>query len=237
MVNRTAATLEQVAAIGPYFAVTCGERPDPDGFLPLTELYADADALKAYVQAVGQRIGTDQMRVAASTLHLGTASRLWSIALASVALTGGVPDLNPEQLWWRPALSGPIDLWLPAPRELPGAAAAAVHGTVAVQNLRPLAEAVQRVSGVSPRILRGNAASALVGALRVLITRAPHVPQPVIPLVRDLLGREPLTGAGAFDPGADGTITFRRRSCCLYYRVPGAGTCGDCILNHKERSA
>jgi ferric iron reductase protein FhuF len=24
--------------------------------------------------------------------------------------------------------------------------------------------------------------------------------------------------------------SFRRRSCCLFYRVPGGGTCGDCIL-------
>jgi hypothetical protein len=230
----TRAALDQVAAIGPYFAVTYGKRPAADGFRPLTELYTDADALRGYVQAVGRRLGTDQVRVAASTLHLGTASRLWSIALASAALTGRVPDLSPERLWWRPASSGPVELWLPAPRELPDETVAAVHHTVAVQNLRPLADAVHRVCRVSPQVLRGNAASALVGALRVLLARAPDAPHPVVPLVRDLLGREPLTGAGAFDADRHGTITFHRRSCCLYYRVSGAGTCGDCVLNRKE---
>ncbi|MBT2511374.1 (2Fe-2S)-binding protein [Streptomyces sp. ISL-98] len=236
MVNTTTSTLEQVTAIGPYFAVRCGQQPDADGFRPLTELYADAAALKGYVQSVGRRLGTDQVRVAASTLHLGTASRLWSIALASAALTGRVPDLRPEHLWWRPAPSGPVELWLPAPRELPLDTAAALHDTVAIQNLRPLADAVHRVCGVSPQVLRGNAASALVGALRVLRARASHAPHPVVPLGRDLLGREPLTGAGAFDAGTNGSITFRRRSCCLYYRVPGAGTCGDCVLKPKERT-
>jgi hypothetical protein len=24
---------------------------------------------------------------------------------------------------------------------------------------------------------------------------------------------------------------FRRRSCCLYYRIPGGGRCGDCALD------
>jgi iron complex transport system ATP-binding protein len=23
---------------------------------------------------------------------------------------------------------------------------------------------------------------------------------------------------------------YRRTSCCLYYRVPGGGLCGDCVL-------
>lgn len=27
-----------------------------------------------------------------------------------------------------------------------------------------------------------------------------------------------------------GLLAFRRRSCCLYYRVPGGSTCGDCCL-------
>ncbi|GAA4672492.1 hypothetical protein GCM10023347_28070 [Streptomyces chumphonensis] len=239
MVNPARTTLDQVAAIGPYFAVKCGEQPDGSrGFRPLTALYTDEDALTAYVRAVGRRIGTDHRRVAASTLHLGTASRLWSIALGSAVLTGRAPDLDPDRLWWRAPPSGPAELWLPAPRELPQETATALHDTVAVRNLRPFADAVHRVCGVSPQILRGNAASALVGALRVLLARAPQSGQRAVPLVRALLGREPLTGAGVLDVDRDeGTVAFRRRSCCLYYRVPGAGICGDCVLHTKERSA
>ncbi|MGH3410268.1 MAG: (2Fe-2S)-binding protein [Streptosporangiaceae bacterium] len=25
-------------------------------------------------------------------------------------------------------------------------------------------------------------------------------------------------------------LGFRRHSCCLYYRLPGGGLCGDCAL-------
>jgi ferric iron reductase protein FhuF len=28
--------------------------------------------------------------------------------------------------------------------------------------------------------------------------------------------------------------TFRRRSCCLYYRVPGGAVCGDCVLHERR---
>ncbi len=28
---------------------------------------------------------------------------------------------------------------------------------------------------------------------------------------------------------------FRRRSCCLYYRVPGGGLCGDCCFDREHR--
>jgi hypothetical protein len=39
----------------------------------------------------------------------------------------------------------------------------------------------------------------------------------------------PLRGAGRFArPGL-----FIRRSCCLYYRIPGGGLCGDCVLAHR----
>ncbi|WP_203881128.1 (2Fe-2S)-binding protein [Planotetraspora kaengkrachanensis] len=30
-------------------------------------------------------------------------------------------------------------------------------------------------------------------------------------------------------------LQFRRRSCCLYYRVPGARRCGDCSLDRDPR--
>ncbi|WP_443067674.1 (2Fe-2S)-binding protein [Streptomyces sp. NBC_01351] len=236
----TAGTLARVSAIGPYFEVATGPRPPVSPgdarFRPLTELYEDPGALEQYVRAVAARLGTDQPRVAASTLHIGTASRLWSIALACAALTGRVPDLGPGRLWWRPAATGPVALWLPEIREVDSAAEAALHETVAVRNLAPWADAVRRVSGVSAHSLRGNAASGLIGAHRVLLAREPRAPHPVADLVPRLLDRPPLAGAGTHRTTPEGRIAFRRRSCCLYYRVPGAGKCGDCVLTQPEKA-
>lgn len=235
MVNAT--TWDRVSAVGPYFEVTAGPRAHTADFRPMAELHTDAGPLDTSVGLVGRRIGTDEPRVAASTLHLGTASRLWSVALASAALTGAVPDLDPEGLWWRRTPTGPLELWLPAPHMLTARTDTALHRTVVEQNLTPLADTIRRAYGVSPHTLRGNAASALVGAARVLTDRAPDAPHPVLPLVRALLDRPPLAGAGTLHTGGPHTLTFHRHNCCLYYRVPGAGTCGDCVLNTRDRTA
>ncbi|QGV77242.1 (2Fe-2S)-binding protein [Streptomyces ficellus] len=223
----------RVSAIGPYFAVSHGPRPDASRYRPLSELYGDHEVLDRYVEAVARRLGTGQRRVAASTLHIGTAARLWSIGLATASLTGRVPDLAPGRLWWRTPESGPIDLWLPeatTTAAAPDGLADGLHEAVVVRNLLPLADAVRRHYGVSPHALRGNAASALIGAVRVLLAHAPGAPHPPVPLATALLEREPLAGAGAFTAQP---LTYRRRSCCLYYRVRGAGYCGDCVLTSK----
>ncbi|MEU8785332.1 (2Fe-2S)-binding protein [Streptomyces sp. NPDC048637] len=232
----TTDTLAQVSAVGRYFAVSCGPRTDAADFLPLTDLYGEQAVLEGAVEAVGLRLGTDQRRVAASTLHIGTAARLWSVALAVTALTGEVPDLAPERLWWRAAQSGPIDLWLPervaAARgdEVPDA----LYESVVVRNLLPLDEAMRRHFRLSPQVLRGNAAATLVGAVHTLDARAPDAPHPPLPLVTALLEREPLKSAGTLTVHP---LAYRRRNCCLYYRVPGVGYCDECVLNREKAPA
>ncbi|MGN6608865.1 MAG: (2Fe-2S)-binding protein [Jatrophihabitans sp.] len=47
--------------------------------------------------------------------------------------------------------------------------------------------------------------------------------------VRRLLGEGWLAGAGTWPEGG----AFRRRNCCLLYRVPAAGSCGDCVLGQR----
>ena len=50
-------------------------------------------------------------------------------------------------------------------------------------------------------------------------------------LAATVLDMRPLRGAGERLPPIDPDHgwTFRRRSCCLYYRV-GGGLCEDCVL-------
>ncbi|MFI1618174.1 (2Fe-2S)-binding protein [Streptomyces lydicus] len=41
-----------------------------------------------------------------------------------------------------------------------------------------------------------------------------------------------LRDTGTLDPTLP---AFARRSCCLYYRVPGGGLCADCVLRRARR--
>ncbi|MEU2390508.1 (2Fe-2S)-binding protein [Streptomyces sp. NPDC007369] len=220
--------LRRLAAVGPFFAVPYGTEPPGAGFRPLTGLYGEH--LGPYVAEVGRRIGTGPGRVAASTAQFGIASRLWSLGLGCAALGGRVPDLAPDRVWWRQPAAGSLELWLPAPGE--GARSAGELGAAVLGNLELLDAGLRERYGVSPQVLRGNAASGLVGALRVLLDRVPG--GAAVALAAGLLADGgPLGGSGAFVHEEGLGVAFVRRSCCLYYKVPGGGLCGDCVLRTR----
>ncbi|MYS81219.1 (2Fe-2S)-binding protein [Embleya scabrispora] len=231
--------MARVAEVGPYFVLRTGPIIDGTGFRPLAELYdrAAPDVLAARVEHVRGRLRTDEPRVAASILYLGVASRLWSVALGAAVLGGFVPDLDPARTHWRFPASGPVELWAPDPVPTPVAADRAgidhVYATVMTAHLVPLARATRAVAPIAERLLFGNAASALVGAARVL-DRHPAPDEPELAattrsFVDGLTATDRLRGTGVH--GALGA--FRRTTCCLYYRIPGGGTCGDCVFHDK----
>ncbi|WP_089312965.1 (2Fe-2S)-binding protein [Actinomadura mexicana] len=210
--------LRRVAGAGPYFElVTEGVSGDSAwGAFP-----GDAGRLREIARDHAGRLGTDETRVAASLLFQGLAARVWSPVVAAAAL-GVVPDLSGVR--WRGAPGDPIMLGLAEVRGWRvGSAAEAVeiiHPMVVDGLLRPLREAMLGFVKLADGLVWGNAASALAGSLNV----GPADPGRAA-IVRALLAREPLTGAGSFGPRG-----FVRNNCCLYYRVPGGGMCGDCGL-------
>ncbi|MGW4808521.1 (2Fe-2S)-binding protein [Kitasatospora sp. NPDC004272] len=214
-----------LAALGPYFAVRSDPSPPP-GFRPLAELYGERGPLAARVAEVARVLGTAEVRVAASTAHLGLAARLWSVALGAAVVTGRVPEWGGA--WFALPPQGPFDLWVPAGAAGPAAGVEMLERTVLDGQLAPLAAAVRAVAPLAPGLLAGNAASALVGAARQLGS-VPQLRGPAAALTRELLARPALAGAGTVTaPG--GPLGFRRASCCLYYRTPGGGLCGDCVF-------
>ncbi|MEU9143775.1 (2Fe-2S)-binding protein [Streptomyces sp. NPDC048349] len=219
--------LRRLEAVGPFFTVAYGKEPPPGpGFRPLTVLYGEQ--LAPYVAEVGRRGRSGPGRVAASTAQFGIAARLWSIGLGCAALAGRVPDLAADRVWWRLPSAGSLELWLPEPGEL----AAGELGENVLGHLELLDAAVRERFGVSPKVLRGNTASGLVGALRVLVDRVPA--GGAVELASALLAEGgALAGTGTFVHEEGLGVAFVRRSCCLYYRVPGGGFCGDCVLRTR----
>ncbi|MGW7238209.1 (2Fe-2S)-binding protein [Streptomyces sp. NPDC054804] len=190
------------------------------------------------VGVVAARLRTPELRVAASIAHQGLAARLWSVALGCAARYGRLPDLDPRLLRWDAGAGAPDDLWLTEVRPLPGGAGpdtladAVVHG-----HLEPLAQALRARYGVAAGLLWGNAGSALAGAARELERRAradgrAEAADRTRTLV-DALFAHPLLSATGIRTGQ----AFRRRSCCLYYRVPGGGVCGDCCFTQPPCSS
>ncbi|MFC3572579.1 (2Fe-2S)-binding protein [Streptomyces yaanensis] len=227
--------LAALRALGGFFALRTGA--PPRGPLPtLAQAYAPAlsdapadafaDPMTFRVRKVARSLGAPELRVAASIAHQGLAARLWSVALGCAALHGQVPDLDPGLLHWNPDGSAPDDLWLSEVRALP---VESLDAVVREGHLVPLAAAVRSRHRLSARLLWGNAGSALAGSVRMLDHWArtggrTDVAERARALAAGLLAHPDL--AGTLDPS-----TGRRRSCCLYYRLPGSGLCGDCCFD------
>ncbi|WP_433454497.1 (2Fe-2S)-binding protein [Streptomyces sp. CA-142005] len=212
--------------------------PGPGPLPTLAETYerVPSDAWAVRVAVVADRLRTREPRVAASIAQQGLAARLWSVALGCAVRYGRLPDLDPRLLRWDPLAAAPDDLYLtelrPLPGDAAGLAAAVLHG-----HLEPLAEALSAGHGVAPGLLWGNAGSALAGAARELDrwARAHGRTEPAgrARALTDELFAHPLLRATGTRTGT----AFRRRSCCLYYRVPGGGVCGDCCFTRPPRSS
>jgi hypothetical protein len=248
--------LRTLDELGPFFAI---DRFDGSAsWRPMGEFGTDPAGLVSVLAAVRQRLanrGTDRsdsnirLRVAASVGFLGLAARLVSPALGVLARSGVLPDLGWADLWWRGGPGAQLSLAAGAVQGASVAGQDALIGPAGVAALQqmtigPVLELGSVVAdryGLSPLIIRGNVASAVFGAGAVIsssaVTRAdPRIGQRAARLVTDLLARPELSGAGAIDQASDGPVTFRRRSCCLLYQVPGAELCGDCVLRGHRSS-
>jgi iron complex transport system ATP-binding protein len=211
----------ELAEISPYFRVSTG--PCGDGWRPVQQLYTDPALLGDIVGRVQARIDAAEQRVAASTFFLGFAARLWSISLGALAGHGLLLDLAPEHLLFHEA-DGQIQLHVQHPVAWQGDDLEPMLADMVLErHLAPLSAALRRLGPISDRLLRGNAASALLGAARVFDRDV--IPGPGWQLARKLCTDERLTAAIHFNDTG-----YRRTSCCLYYHTPRGGLCGDCVF-------
>jgi hypothetical protein len=220
-------TLQVLAGCGPYFAVSTGAVHEP-GWRPVRALYENPVVLARLVERVRTRLGTGQARVAASILFQGHAARLWSVSLGALIRGGLLPELDPDALLWRDQ-GGSVRLHLNRTEGWRGEDLENALGcSVIDEHLTPLLTAVHQLAPLSGRLSWGNAASALLGAARVLDDAQLG---PARGVAERLLNYGPLRGTLEVRPEGG----YRRRSCCLFYRVPGGALCGDCALTQAPQ--
>jgi ferric iron reductase protein FhuF len=228
--------LAEVATISAYFEV--GSGPLEPGWRPLTELITDPGPLSDRVAEVAERLGTTETRIAASIWFQGLAARLWSPVVGAAVTRELLLDLAPARSFWRPAPSGPLPLRVVHPAGWviadPDRTAGQLYRNVVTELLEPLVHTVQEVAKIAPGLLWGNAASALAGTVQAIARGRPELAARASALGRELLSKGVLEGSGELVEPAPGRLFFVRHSCCLYYRLPGGGMCGDCTLVDSE---
>jgi hypothetical protein len=226
--------LGRAAALGPFF------RWDPagaaEGWRSWTDL-TDGDVLADRVEVAraalarlgGLPVTALPVRAVASVVFLGWAARVVSPPLGAAALTGTLPVAS---LRWRPTPSGPLSIGYASVRPAARADAATLLETTVGDLLTPVLAAFRERFRLSPLVLWGNVASALGGAAGLITDADPAAGDRAADLVATMLTLPPLVGTGTLvrpDPAHPRRFLVRH-NCCLYYRIPGGGTCGDCVL-------
>jgi FhuF 2Fe-2S C-terminal domain len=232
------AALQQAGALGPFFRLdTAAEGPD---WKPFADFYADRAQVAGAVAASRARLadglgaaeGVVDSRVAASVWHLGVVARIVSPVVGAAAAAMWAPRLD-RLLWRRNGDRQP--LFAIRAGDLAGVrvataadAAQAVHDGVVRTIVTPLTRTTSDAAAVSEHVLWGNVWSAFAGAAAVAATAGPDVGRRAVAVVRAVVETSDRPFAGRYvAPGR-----YRRDTCCLYYRLPGGGLCGDCVLHH-----
>lgn len=225
--------MDDVAALDGFFGLATGpaEGVDPS-WRPFHAF--TGEVLDQRVDQVAEQLGGVSRRIAASLLSLSVSARVTALVLGAGTLHGVVPRLH-DRLQWRPWSGGPAPLWIERPEAVDrgGDDLAATAARELEATLRPMLDATGAQASVSPQVTWGNVASSLGGALRMLLTQRPDTSSEALALAVGILGQPPLEGLGRFveEPSHPTGVGFARQTCCLFYRVPGGGTCGDCVLN------
>ena len=238
------AALADIATIGPFFHVHTHHprTPPPAPWRPMSELANTPDVLAARVDRIREALAATagrpanqiEVRVAASVAHLGLTARILSPLLALTITIGVVPTVTLDQLYWQDELGGAFPLSISAPiapatprtPRTPGLAAV-FSEQVLDGPVTAITNAVRDARPVSELIMWGNVASAVVSAGTIITTQRPDSAGNIATLTEALFQQPPLHGAGTLGP------PFRRRSCCLIYRIASptpTAICGDCPL-------
>jgi ferric iron reductase protein FhuF len=241
-VTGVAGALGRAAVLGPYFRVElAADGPD---WRELAALVDDPARLRERV-ATTRSLLADQCgiapeavdeRAAASIFFLGLAARLVSPAFGAAVMTWTVPVIAMGDVSWRPVDGGPVPIAVASDQTRTAGTldelADLLYDDVVSTTVLPVVVAVQREFRLSPKVLGGNVASALAGSAKMLGLARPHLASRATQLADRLVRKGWLSGTGCYvrvDP-ARPQRHFVRNNCCLFYRVPGGGTCADCVL-------
>jgi hypothetical protein len=227
-------------SFGPFFAIDrhpTGAAP-AGGWRALAELTRPGPVLDSRVRRVREALATRgrrppeqiELRVAVSVAHLGLVARLIAPAVGAAALGTALP-LAAAGLCWKDELGGPYPLSVARPGSVPRPAALGRYDPDALRLPGSAVEAITHAClaaySVSPRVLWGNVASAAASAAGLVATTRPDLATAARAAADALMADDRVDGGGLrAGPG------FRRRSCCLIYRLTGSteAVCGDCVL-------
>ncbi len=225
-----------------------GNAPGEGDRLPCEALITDEDLLEFVIRDSGERLGTDDLVVAASLFVQNYAYRIITLAVACLTTSGVIPDSSAKSMTFtmkggRPAIVGylspPSVLLAPRGSEPavamsdPECAREAISWIIAGAYRNHLAQIVAATRAqirVGRRLLLGNVAASSAVAFRTMEGCLGPWVQPLGETFFRMCPSE-LDGLGSFlslERGDRHGWYWERTNCCLYDRLPGKVRCADC---------
>ena len=233
-------------------SLSCAPRFPPDA-LPISQLVADPTLLARTVRRYADRLGTDDLRPAASAWsysYLG--ALLPPLAAAATLLRHRFPAHADDMAVALDQHGGVAGFHICSLGDaVAGADTLECYDALLRGHLAPLFAQLGRQSGLAQKILWGNVArlldtllaeaaqfaaahgeangAAAVARDRARLLDAPEWAGAVNPLHMRQRAMQRPAGAGAI--AREGQPPVLHRQCCLYHLLPGQGYCGACPLD------
>ena len=212
-----------------YLRITIGA-PAGDGWLPCEPLVSDPDHLAGVVAATATARGTDRTDVATSLFVQGYAFRIATVAVGSWLLGGSVLVPDPSTTAIAIGRGRPNAVLLdPTSRTVGDATVADLHAGVIDDHLAPLVATAHRSARVGAPLLWGNVAASCAAAFGAFADAVP-VAGPAATFFA--AARPEVRDAGHMVVTAD-RFSWKRHSCCLWYRTDSGFMCEDCSLRSE----
>lgn len=218
--------LRSLHRYGPFFAL---DVPAGPGAIGVCEPQLRSLLATRVGQVRERMIGGSQdatlVRACASLVHLDLLSRLLSPALGLAVAGASMPA--PQDVTVTARDTGMRFGLRACPEREQAADAQGLEPALATAEI--VTAAVHGLVRLPAAVTRSNTAAAVAGAALVIGAHDRELGAAAIALLDQLLAG-PMRGAGRLGDRSGGAGGFRRDGCCLYYRLPGGGLCGDCVL-------
>ena len=205
--------------------------PPGDDDLLGRDLATEPERLAAEVASTAHGRGSDDPQVLASLWWQAYAYRVGGTTLAAWVVGGSAPDPSASGAGAGLARSRPSSLLVDPDASTVGDLPTLVGATFA-GHLEPVAAALKAGHALGDALLWGNVAAGVTSALGAVVTApdAPPLTERAAEVVAALPERVRALGEWRFEP-----FSFRRRTCCLWWKTTASNgaLCEDCSLDRR----
>jgi ferric iron reductase protein FhuF len=182
--------------------------------------------------------GIQRDDIGLSLIVQGYAFRIASVAIGVWLVSGGVPDVSPENVSIQFGRNRPNAVllehatWIAPPTQMPADTLPMLHQHFIDDHMAVIIDTSRQSSRVGARMMWSNVATSCASSFGALMDPLPDERAAIRRRAEEFLaGARPELAAGGEIVPIGPKWAWQRNACCLYYLDPNGSKCGDCSLH------